>query len=142
MSLHDKDIISFINYRIERAKETVGEAESNLDLNYFNLTVNRIYYAMFYSAEALLLTKDISSSKHSGVRSFFHKDFIKTGLVDMKYGEFYDEMFNKREAGDYEVRPVKFTKEEVRRWLDNSKEFVAEINKLTLRLINGNKNKK
>ena len=82
-----------------------------------------------------MLTKNISSSKHSGVRSFFHKDFIKEGLVDMKYGEFYDEMFNKREAGDYEVKPVKFTKREVRRWLDYAKEFVVEINKLTLKLI-------
>ncbi|MDA8053979.1 MAG: hypothetical protein M0012_07540 [Deltaproteobacteria bacterium] len=26
----------------------------------------------------------------------------KPGLVDIKYGEFYDEMFNKREAGDTE----------------------------------------
>ncbi len=132
-------IINFINYRLERANETIGEAESNLNLNYLKLTVNRIYYAMFYAVEALLLTKDISSSKHSGVRSFFHKDFIKEGLVDIKYGEFYDEMFNKREAGDYEVKPVKFTKEEVELWLNYAKEFVLEINKLTKNLINENK---
>lgn len=139
MSLYNEDKISFINYRLERANETIGEAESNLNLNYLKLTVNRIYYAMFYVVEALLLTKDISSSKHSGVRSFFHKDFIKEGLVDIKYGEFYDEMFNKREAGDYEVKPVKFTKEEVGLWLNHAKEFVREINKLTENLINENK---
>ncbi len=139
MSLYNEDKISFINYRLERANETIGEAESNLNLNYLKLTVNRIYYAMFYVVEALLLTKDISSSKHSGVRSFFHKDFIKEGLVDIKYGEFYDEMFNKREAGDYEVKPVKFTKEEVELWLNYAKEFVREINKLTENLINENK---
>ena len=139
MSLYNEDKISFINYRLERANETIGEAESNLNLNYLKLTVNRIYYAMFYAVEALLLTKDISSSKHSGVRSFFHKDFIKEGLVDIKYGEFYDEMFNKREAGDYEVKPVKFTKEEVELWLNHAKEFVREINKLTKNLINENK---
>ena len=40
-----------------------------------------------------------------------------------------------REAGDYEIKPVKFTKREVRRWLDYAKEFVVEINKLTLKLI-------
>ena len=137
--MYSEDKISFINYRLERANETIGEAESNLNLNYLKLTVNRIYYAMFYAVEALLLTKDISSSKHSGVRSFFHKDFIKEGLVDIKYGEFYDEMFNKREAGDYEVKPVKFTKEEVGPWLDHAKEFVREINKLTKNLINENK---
>ena len=135
MSLYNEDKISFINYRLERANETINEAESNFNLNYLKLTVNRIYYAMFYAVEALLFTKDISSSKHSGVRSFFHKDFIKEGLVNTDYGEFYDEMFNKREAGDYEARPVKFSKEEVEIWLNYAKDFVNDINKLTQNIL-------
>ena len=41
---------------------------------------SRVYYAMFYSVEALLLTEGISVSSHKGVISVFGERFIKTGI--------------------------------------------------------------
>ncbi|MGM0381778.1 MAG: hypothetical protein ACQEP7_07295 [bacterium] len=39
---------------------------------------------MFYAATAALLERGRSFKKHSGVRSAFHKHFIKEGPLDEK----------------------------------------------------------
>lgn len=64
MNEERKDLIK---YRIERAKETLDDARLLFENRKLFSAVNRIYYAMFYIVNALLLTKGMSSSKHSGV---------------------------------------------------------------------------
>ena len=70
-----------INYRKKRAKETLEDAKTMFGKTTLFSTVNRIYYSIFYEVTALLLTKGFSSSKHSGVRSIFNREFVKTGLI-------------------------------------------------------------
>ena len=60
---------------------------------------------MFYSATALLLTKGISRSKHSGVHSAFGQTFVKPGIVEPEYGRMLVNVFNVRLDSDYEVAP-------------------------------------
>ena len=72
--------IELINYRRERAKETLKDAKVMLDNASLFSTVNRIYYSIFYEVTALLLIKGLSPSKHSGVRSMFNRESIKTGI--------------------------------------------------------------
>lgn len=43
--------------------------------------MNRIYYAMFYAVNALLIAKGFSASKHSGVRALFNKEIVNKGLI-------------------------------------------------------------
>jgi len=70
-----------ITYRRERAKEALEDARILLSAKRYYSAVNRIYYAMFYEVVSLLLTKELSSSKHSGVRAYFNEHFVKTGKV-------------------------------------------------------------
>jgi len=44
----------------------------------YDSTVSRVYYAMFFVVEALLLTKNIKVKTHSGLISKFGENFIKT----------------------------------------------------------------
>jgi len=88
--------LELINYRREKAKNTLKDAKVMFDKVSPFATVNRIYYAIFYEVIALLLTKDLSSSKHSGVRALFNREFIKTGVVKEKLGDFYNNMFEFR----------------------------------------------
>lgn len=92
---------TLIAYRLQRAREALDEADLLLDRNHINTFVNRVYYACFYSVTALLLTRDLSSAKHSGVRSMFHQHFVKTGLVNMELGQNFDKFFDNRQKGDY-----------------------------------------
>ena len=55
-----------LHYRMEQAHETLREAEILLNESALRGTINRAYYAMFYALLALLATKRLGTSKHSG----------------------------------------------------------------------------
>ena len=135
MTLENKDKLALINYRVERSIETLEAAETMINSNHLNSAVNRIYYACFYSTEALMLTKDFSTKNHGVLKGEFNKTFIHSGIVDEKYFVILDNAFEKRQTGDYGDF-VKFNKEEVKDSLGKAEEFVTEINKMTLKFIN------
>ena len=58
---------------------------------------------IFYSANALLATKKLARSKHSGVLSAFRQHFIKTGLMPSELSEIYGQVMDDRHEGDYEI---------------------------------------
>lgn len=88
--------------------------------------MNRIYYAAFYGASAALLDREVSFKKHAGVRSAFHRLFIKTGLIDVKYGKLYDQLFEDRQEGDY-IALISFEPEYVKQQLRTCKWIMDTI---------------
>ena len=91
-----------IKYRIQKSWETYNASKVLIDTKYYSSALNRIYYACFYMVLALLLTKDLDSSKHSGVKSLFNKNFVNLGCVNQKWGSFYSNLFLNRQEADYE----------------------------------------
>lgn len=122
-----------IKYRLEKADRTLKAAVSLYKDGYLESAVNRIYYAMFYSVLALVQTKGFSSSKHSGIKAFFNREFVKTGIVDKEMGRLYSDLFKKRQRGDYEDF-VTFEKEAVAEMLQKAEEFISEIKRIMYRL--------
>jgi uncharacterized protein (UPF0332 family) len=128
------EFIDLIKYRLQKSKETLNDAKIMVEIATLSSTVNRIYYAMFYAVNALLLSKNFSSSKHSGVRALLNKEFINKGLLDKEMGKFYSKIFEERQEGDYKDF-VKFNAEDVKKWLSNAENFIDEIEKLTTDII-------
>jgi len=56
---------------------------------------------MFYSVLALLIYEPDSSSKHSGVLSYFNRRFIKEGIFKKEFGRFLNQAFELRQQEDY-----------------------------------------
>lgn len=56
---------------------------------------------MFYAAAALLITKGLSSSRHSGVLGLFRREFVKTGLFPVDLAQYLDAAFDERLESDY-----------------------------------------
>jgi uncharacterized protein (UPF0332 family) len=127
-----------ITYRLERARESLEEAGILLEHEYGNTFVNRLYYACFYAVSALLLTKGLSSAKHSGIRSLFHQNFVKSGLVDPELGQLYDRLFDNRQKGDY-ADLVRFDPNEVRDWYDEAFEFVETVQNIVKKELDGHR---
>lgn len=121
--------IQYIRYRAARAAETLEEAELALENGHLHGAVNRIYYACFYAVSALLLTKGLSSSRHSGVRALLARHWINTGGFPKEMGRFYHRIFESRQKGDYDDL-VSFSQEEVETWLRQAHSFVTEVSKL------------
>lgn len=88
---------------IENADESLSVAQLNLDNDFNAAAINRAYYAIFYAANALLATKKLARSKHSGVLSAFRQHFIKTGLLSSELSEIYGQVMDDRHESDYEI---------------------------------------
>ena len=69
-----------INELLKRSGTFINSAKLLLDNGDFDSSVSRSYYAMFFAAEALLLTKELEFSSHRGTLSAFGQHFIKTGI--------------------------------------------------------------
>jgi len=121
-----KEIRTLVIYRLNRSDESLEEALILLERDHINTFVNRLYYACFYAVTALLLSKGLSSSNHSGVRALFHQNFVKNELINKEMGIFYDKLFDTRQKGDY-ADLVYFDKKEVGSWFDDAKKFISSI---------------
>lgn len=105
---------------IKRAEKYLKSAKILLDTEDYESSVSRVYYAMFYSAEALLLTEGLSFSSHRGVISAFGERFIKSGIFPREMGKEFNRAFEKRQLGDYGYTFV-ISKEEAEEVLEKSK---------------------
>lgn len=92
----------YINYRLETARKTFEAAKVLAEEGFWNSAVNRLYYSLFYSVNALLYLSDIQPKKHSSVKSQFTLHFVKTGKFDKKFGQLLSELFDWRQKGDYD----------------------------------------
>ena len=115
-----------INSLIERAKKYLKSAEMLLEEGDYESSVSRTYYAMFYSAQAMLLTKNLSFSSHKGVISAFGEHFVKTDIFPKEMGRELNRAFEKRQMGDYEYTFV-ISKEEAEEIIANGRKFIEKI---------------
>lgn len=118
-----------VAYWWKKAELSLEAAEREFIAGAYDFVINRVYYAAFYAVSAALLERRLSFKKHSGVRANFHKEFIKKGLLEVKWGKFYDHVFEDRQESDYTAF-VEFEKEYVEEQLNNCKEFLNKIKSL------------
>lgn len=99
---HNSSKQDLIEYRLQRAIESLEEADYNAKGNYFNAAVNRLYYSCYYAASALMLANNLDSSTHKGIKTMLGLHFVKTGVIDSRFGRTYQQLFENRQSGDYE----------------------------------------
>jgi uncharacterized protein (UPF0332 family) len=118
-----------IRYRMGRAREALTDADAALREERLNEASNRIYYAMFYAATALLATRDLSSSRHSGVISLLHEQFVHPGTFPRPLAHQLASAFDMRAESDYkdfaEPDPVR-----LREMLEQAGIFIEAVEKL------------
>lgn len=94
--------VALVQYRLERAHKTLKEADYMRKGDFFNAAVNRLYYACYYAATALLVAKGIEATTHSGVKTMLSYHFVRTGLLSLEDGTTFSNLFDKRHSSDYE----------------------------------------
>jgi uncharacterized protein (UPF0332 family) len=127
MLITDND--SYIQYRFQRAGETFEEAILMAQNKHWNAAMNRLYYACFYAVIAVLISDNIESKSHNGVRYHFFLHLIKSERIDRKWGKLYTELYLKREKGDYGDF-FDFGEEDVLPALDSVREFLSIMEQL------------
>jgi len=91
----------------------VGKAEESLSAarllgshGQHGFAAARAYYAMFYLAEALLLSEGLAFSKHAGVIAAFGEHFAKTGRIPPQFHRYLIRALEVRHVADYSTTPV------------------------------------
>jgi uncharacterized protein len=114
---------------LEKAGRAIQAASTLLERGDADFAAGRAYYAMFYTAEALLNEKGFRSRKHGGVHAAFGERFTKTGLMDAKFHRLLLDAFDRRLQADYGFEAV-IGPEEVTLMIGQAREFLKEAEKL------------
>jgi uncharacterized protein (UPF0332 family) len=124
--MNSEPLHALLQHRIEQAHETLREATILQEAAAYRGTINRAYYAMFYALLALLATKHLGTSKHSGAIGLFDREFVKTGIFPVELSRTLHLAFDRRQSSDYgewnvlEAHEAKIT-------LSDAQHFVSAI---------------
>ena len=99
--LDDETRAAIVGYRLERAYNTLGEADLLYGNGYFNTAINRLYYACYYAAVALLLSRGIETATHNGVKTRLSMHFVRNGKLSIEHSTTFGLLFDKRHSSDY-----------------------------------------
>ncbi len=119
-------LAALLKYRIQQANETFHEAEILFNQSAYRGTISRAYYAMFYSVLALLATKKLGTSKHSGVIGLFDREFVKTGFLPRDLSRALRLAFDHRQTYDY-GELIEIDEEVAQETLDDAKAFISAV---------------
>ncbi|GHU62158.1 DNA-binding protein [Clostridia bacterium] len=122
----NEETIAFSKHRVERAKESIAAADVMIHAGYFLESIGRSYYAIFYLMRAVLAIEGVDFKKHSGVISHFQKEYVKTGVFDIKFSDYVKEAFGKRQATDYRDFYI-VSKSEAEEQLAHAKEMLEAV---------------
>lgn len=89
---------------IEKSEHALEVAEKLMKDSYPSDAASKIYYSMFYAAQALLRSEGIDVIKHSAVESTLGYHFAKTGKIDPKYHRMLIDARKIREVADYDIQ--------------------------------------
>ena len=120
---------SLIAYRIERAYGSLKEAKLMAEGGFYNASINRLYYACYYMAVALLLKNNISAQTHSGVKTMLGMHFTSKGKLSISASKIYTTLFEKRHSSDYDAF-VYCDQEMFDELYPKAEAFIEEIKKL------------
>ena len=126
MKLTNEEREAIIAFRIQKAFDTLNEAEGIASLDYWNTVANRLYYACYYVTSALLIKYNFSARTHQGTIHLLGLHFIKNGIVTKESGQLYSKLFDLRQTGDYDDL-YNLNKEDVEPLIEEVKRYLAEI---------------
>lgn len=82
-------------FNLSKTKEDKIKLGANSDDTFYSATISHSYYAIFYSAKAILLTKKLKikgSEVHKKTFEKFKEVFVDTGILDTQLLKIYKKM--------------------------------------------------
>jgi len=129
MTLQKEDRNALVAIRLQRAKETLSEAKGTVQLGFWRTTANRLYYACYYAATALLVKNNLTAHTHVGVISQLGLHFVTKGLISKEQGKLLKQLFELRQNGDYSDW-FDIDEQDIKPLLEPAEEFIAEMERL------------
>lgn len=129
MGLTNDERNSLVKLRMDKAKRLLDEAEQMYSMQLWDMTANRIYYACFHAAQALLVCYDLSAHTHTGTLGVFGMNFVRTNKISKELGAFFSRMEQLRMKADYNCE-YEVSMSDVESMLKPALDFQNEIERL------------
>lgn len=126
MSLSEEERRAIVLYRIEKAKASLDDINKVFPLEVWGIIANRMYYALYYAASALLIHDGHKVGTHKGVISLFNLNYVKEGPLSREDGALFANVFAFRQGSDYDDF-IDASEEDIKRYLPRVEKLIDKI---------------
>lgn len=119
-------ISGFANYRLDRAKQDLSDAEFNYKHRRYLNANNRAYYAIFHAIKAVLALERKDFKRHKDVLAYFNQYYVKTEKFPKIISKKISQASKVREDSDYDDEFIP-TDEETKNQIDTAKELISLV---------------
>lgn len=119
-------ISGFANYRLDRAKQYLSDAEFNYKHRRYLNANNRAYYAIFHAIKAVLALERKDFKRHKDVLAYFNQYYVKTEKFPKIISKKISQASKVREDSDYDDEFIP-TDEETKNQIDTAKELISLV---------------
>lgn len=121
----------FVDEELEKSDRALADAERLAEGGSDEGSVNRLYYACFHAAQAVLYAKDVEPSTHGAVRNLFGEEVVLTGDASREQGRLLTTLADLRQQADYGYQPIEADLDELR---SRAQQFVVDMESLVAEL--------
>jgi uncharacterized protein (UPF0332 family) len=129
MGLSEEEKYALVKYKLERARETMEDVRFAVENERWFTAANRLYYACFYAAGALLIHDGHQARTHSGVKALIGLHYVSNGKIDKSLNTAFVKIFNLRQTSDYDDMAI-ITENDINTLLAPAKDFINTIENL------------
>jgi uncharacterized protein (UPF0332 family) len=129
MGLTDEERKAIVLLRLNNARQTLEDAKIIAHNKLWKAAANRLYYACFYAANALMVKFGHAAKTHAGIIRLLGLNFVSNNLISNESGDMYYKLFTLRQKGDYDDWIV-VTESDILPLIEPAEKFIAEIEKL------------
>ena len=126
MSISKETRDDIVAKRLQQANETFSEINLLINNELWRTAINRLYYACFYAASALMVYYGFIVRTHSGLIGLLGLHFVKPNIISDETAFVIRTLFELRQKGDYDVW-VEIKPQMVLSLVDPTKKFIETI---------------
>ena len=115
-----------VNHQIERSLSIMAEIDILIAYKLWSTTANRLYYALFHAACALLIKDSHPVKSHQGVSMSLGHFYVTEGKLTREEGKFYGRMQGLREKSDYNCA-IQVSEDEVKGYILPTRNLVTRL---------------
>ena len=125
------EILALSKYRLNKAKEEFETSKLLFENGIFSKSLNCSYYSIFHATRALLAHDEFDSKKHSGIISYFIKNYIASKILNPELGKIILDAEDFRHDADYMDFYV-VSSEDAKTQIEKASRFIETIEKYIL----------
>ena len=117
-----------VDEQLTQARQALSDAKGAREAALSDtVVVNRLYYACFHAAQAVLYDRRLEPKSHGGVLSLFGSEVVLAGDASRQQGRFLNDLSTLRKQADYGLQPID---EDIEALINKSNSFVETMERL------------